>query len=265
MGGALTMSSELGRGSVFHLDVPVSPIDQEIVANTAVRRRVVGLRKGTVPPRVLVVDDEPHNRGWLKDLLSLVGFDVREAGSGEEAILVWQAWRPQVLLMDVRMPGMSGIDAARAIRADVRGSEPVIIALTASALGDERCACVESGMTDFLTKPCRETDLLERLQAHLGVDYVCAEDENAVADQGGTYGVLSPERAAALPGALTEAVLESVLSGDKDRLDLVTQEIEIRDAPMGKALKRLVDDFDYDALLDVFSRAASGTTDRSPS
>src|SRR5260370_5607305 len=176
MGGEITMSSQLGKGTVFCFEIPVLLSDTSADAKRAVRR-VIGLQPGQRTPRLLIVDDEPHNRGWLNELLTLVGFSVREAENGEAAIRVLEEWRPQLILMDIRMPVMDGAEATRRIRANPAGKEPVIIALTASALKEDHQAVLENGMDDFISKPCREEELLDKIQAHLGLAYLYADEE----------------------------------------------------------------------------------------
>ena len=89
---------------------------------------------------MLIVDDERNNREWLNKLLTLVGFAIREADNGEEAIQIWEAWRPQLILMDRRMPVMDGIEATRRIRTHPAGEQTKIIAVTASAMDEDQAS-----------------------------------------------------------------------------------------------------------------------------
>ena len=73
-------------------------------------------------------------------LLASIGFSVRAAENGEAAIRDWEEWSPRLILMDVHMPVMDGLEATRRIKADPRGKETVIVALTASAMNDQRVA-----------------------------------------------------------------------------------------------------------------------------
>lgn len=121
--------------------------------------------------KVLVADDQQGNRDWLMKLLTLIGFEVRGADNGAAAIQVWEEWHPRLILMDVHMPVMDGLEATRRIKGDPRGKETVVVVLTASALGDDRLAAMGSGADDFLAKPCREDQLLKTLSAHLNIAY----------------------------------------------------------------------------------------------
>jgi CheY-like chemotaxis protein/anti-sigma regulatory factor (Ser/Thr protein kinase) len=116
--------------------------------------------------RVLLAEDNPINALLARTLLQREGAHVDRAGSGEEAVAALAAARYDLVLMDVRMPGMSGVEAVRAIRA--RGVTTPIVALTADAFEDDRRACLAAGMDDFLTKPLTETALRAVLARWVG-------------------------------------------------------------------------------------------------
>ncbi len=116
--------------------------------------------------RVLLAEDNPINALLARTLLQREGAQVDRAGSGEEAVAALAAARYDLVLMDVRMPGMGGVEAARAIRAN--GVATPIVALTADAFEDDRRACLAAGMDDFLTKPLTETALRAVLSRWVG-------------------------------------------------------------------------------------------------
>ena len=164
MGGGLTVSSEVGVGTIFHFEIPFETGSADAVVKETVHRRVIGLQPGQPVQRLLIVDDQRTNRDWLNKLLTSIGFLVREADNGKAAMRVWEEWRPQLILMDIRMPVMNGLDATRGIRAHANGGEPVIIALSASALEQDRRTVMDSGVDDFLSKPCREEVVMESIR-----------------------------------------------------------------------------------------------------
>ena len=256
MGGEIMLSSVPGKGSRFYFEIPVKSAAVDPVERRMERRRVAGLLADGEPPRVLVVDDEPYNRGWLTALLKSVGFAVAEADNGEAGIRLWEAWRPRLILMDMRMPVMDGMETTRRIRALPGGRDTVILALTASALEEDRRAAFESGVDDFLPEPCAEADLFQRLRKHLGLEFKFAEDETAeedavdIAGQAGTAGVC-----ANLPIHLIVELQQAVGNGEKGVLDELIGKTAELDKAAARVLRQLADKYEYDALTNLLEEA----------
>jgi CheY-like chemotaxis protein len=260
MGGRLTLSSELGRGTVFHLEVPVEPGDCMANTESAHARHVRHLAPGKGVPRILLADNEPTSRGWLNQLLTSVGFQVREAVDGAAAVQIWQAWRPRLILMDLDMPGVNGLEAIRSIRAQPAERETVIIVLTASAVDDERQMALRCGANDYLPKPCLERDLLEKLRKHLGVTYVYA-DEGALRRPGASgcdTATLPTEALANMPARLRDELHDAILVGDKTRIDKLIRAVHEHDAPLARSLQDLANRYDYDTLNHLLARRDAG-------
>ena len=117
------------------------------------------------------------NRKLLVRMLAPLGFEVREAANGQEAIEIWDFWEPHLIWMDMRMPVMDGYEATRRIKATTKGQATVIIALTASALEEDRVVMLSEGCDGYMRKPFREADLFDALDHHLGVRFVYQEME----------------------------------------------------------------------------------------
>jgi CheY-like chemotaxis protein len=199
---------------------------------------------------VLLVDDQDANRGWLRQLLATLGFEVGEATSGEEAVELWRAWRPELVLMDMRMPGIGGDEATRRIRRERGGADPVIIALTASVLADDREEVLQCGVDEFIGKPVRESELLDKIQARLGLEYEYAVQEAWPASRDAPPPVaLAPGALAVMPAAALDAMRAATTSGDIDQLRAFFGEVERSAGPAtASALRTLADRFDYDGL-----------------
>ena len=255
MGGDITLSSHVGKGSVFVIHLPLKEGHAQAVQAKDNPRHVLKLQLGQAPCRVLIVDDIEDNRQLLAQLLAPVGFEIRLATNGAEAILEFEQWRPHLILMDFRMPVMDGHEAIRRIRAMVGGQELKIIAVTASAMDDNRQELMEIGADDFIGKPFRETELFQKIQAHLGVKYLYAEDATAEA-QGETV-VLTAESLARCPKDLIHSMREAVITADLDQLLTKIKEVEARDPRIAQALRWLAEGFQYQKLLDLLSTGAS--------
>lgn len=118
---------------------------------------------------VLVVDDAPPNVKLLRLILKDAGYRVLEAGSGPEALDVLHREKPDAMVLDVRMPGMTGYEVCEAVRRDPEfGALPVIM-VTALSLPEERIRGIEAGATDFITKPFNKKELLARVQTSLAL------------------------------------------------------------------------------------------------
>jgi two-component system KDP operon response regulator KdpE len=114
--------------------------------------------------RVLVVDDEPQIRRVLRSTLTARGYEVHEARTGEDALESIRENRFDLVLLDVSMPGLSGLAACREIRA---GSEVAIIMLTVSDSEEDKVAALDAGADDYVTKPFGTPELLARIRAAL--------------------------------------------------------------------------------------------------
>jgi len=255
MGGDITVTSSAGRGSIFRLEVPIECGDARVAERLGTHRRVIGLRAGTKAPRILVVDDQFENRDWLMKLLTTVGFSVRGADNGEAAIRTWEEWSPELILMDVHMPVMDGLEATRRIKADPRGKETVIAVLTASAMADDRRAVFQSGATDFLAKPCREDELLEKMRALLNIAYDYEETSIAESQPAGAA-TLSAQRLGQLAPELIEELKNATLDGNRKLLKrLILKVRETGGAESAHALQQLADKYEYEAMTGLLEEA----------
>ena len=118
--------------------------------------------------RILVVDDEPHIRRILTTVLGIEGFSVRLARDGTEGLKIWTADPFDLVILDLVMPGASGLEVLAKIRSHPeRGSTPVII-LTAKGQDTDRQAALAGGADDFLTKPFSPKKLVARIREILG-------------------------------------------------------------------------------------------------
>ncbi|HEX3745341.1 MAG TPA: PAS domain S-box protein [Bryobacteraceae bacterium] len=247
MGGDIAVASTAGEGSTFLLEVPVGRGDGAVANRQVATGRVVRVHGEPEFWRILVVDDRPENRGWLVKLLASVGFSVREAGNGASGIQVWEEWRPQLILMDVHMPVMDGLEATRRIKASAQAGETVVIALTASAMQEDRTSVRQSGADDFLAKPCGEEELLEKIAVHLHVAYEYAP--TAAEEQPAT---LSAESLREFPAAMVQQMRDATLSGNRRMLNRLIGEMRrSEDAGPAQALQELVDRCEYDALMEL--------------
>lgn len=175
--------------------------------------------------RILVVDDTPRNLKLLADLLTATGYDVVTAASGSEAIARVTHDHPDLVLLDVVMPGMNGYDVCRAIRDDPATSILPVIMVTALEPSSERVKGLEAGADDFLAKPISQPELLARVRSLLRVKrlYDTVEEQaaqlaewNRTLEQRVTEQVTQLERLGRLKRFLPPQVVERVVAGSTD-------------------------------------------------
>ena len=251
MGGDITVKSQVGKGSVFSIHLPLKEGEAQAVQAKDNPRHVLKLVPGQATCRVLIADDIEDNRQLLAQLLGPVGFEIRLATNGAEAVEEFEAWRPHLILMDFRMPVMDGHEAIHRIRAMPGGEIPKIIAVTASAMDENRHELMEIGADDFLSKPFREVELFQKIHTHLGVEYIYADEPPVAAEENAAE--LTSESLAGWPQDTINPMREAVITADLDQLLAMIQAVEVRDPRVAGGLRRLAESFQYQKLLELFS------------
>src|SRR5579862_5193194 len=117
-----------------------------------------------MPGRILVIDDEPQITRVLRAALTAQGYDVRTANEPEEGLRVFKDWPPDLVITDLMMPGISGVDVCHAIRA--QGSTPVLV-LSVREHERSKVEALDAGADDYVTKPFGIQELLARVRAHM--------------------------------------------------------------------------------------------------
>jgi two-component system, sensor histidine kinase and response regulator len=176
MGGDLGLTSELGMGSRFWIDVqlglppPASarPAPSSVTVQPTERTPLELLRARHAGKRVLLAEDNALNRMIAVEMLRSAGLEVESAEDGEVAVHKALEGHFDLVLMDMHMPVMDGLDAARSLRSAQATASLPIVAMTASVLQEERDACFAVGMNGHLAKPFTMQQLYETLLAHLG-------------------------------------------------------------------------------------------------
>jgi signal transduction histidine kinase/FixJ family two-component response regulator len=272
MGGEIAVQSALGQGSTFQFELPVKLAAESAVEAAQPTRQAVGLEPGQPAYRVLVVDDKEPNRKLLVKLLAPLGFQVQEAADGGEAVAIWERWDPQLIFMDMRMPVMDGYEATRRIKGTTRG-QGTVIALTASALEEDRAVILSEGCDDYIRKPFREADLLAALEQHLGARFVYQElaaEERAAACAAPTgVGTLKDGRplsaaVAAMPAAWREELREATILGSLESITAVIARAGEDDAALAEALQELAQGYRHDTVLALLQQAGGRDEQAAP-
>jgi len=117
--------------------------------------------------RILVVEDQEDNRRILRDLLTSVGYEIIEAVTGEEGVALAETGHPDLILMDIQLPGIDGYEATRRVRALPALRQVPIIAVTSYALSGDDVKAMEAGCTDYVPKPFSPRALLAKIRQYL--------------------------------------------------------------------------------------------------
>jgi CheY-like chemotaxis protein len=250
LGGDITVTSEVGQGTVFAIYLPLNESDVHAMQLIDDPLAVLSLKPGQTKCRVLVADDVEDNRELLVQILEPVGFEVRLACDGEQAVNEFKSWRPHLILMDVRMPVMDGREAIRRIRAAAQGEAITIIAVTASAMDENRQELLAIGADDFIGKPFQEADLFRKIQTHLGVEFLYVE--KAVAERSEVVVELTAESVACLPQDLIHVMRDAVIGADLDQLLAKIEDVAATSPDIARGLRSLAERFEYQKLLDLF-------------
>ena len=219
MGGDIVIDSAPGPGTrlLFDCSLPLATEGALPAAPAAGRLlgRVTGLAPGSLCPNILVVDDVESNRDVVRLMLQNIGIDtVREADSGKQALEVVRSWRPDLVLMDRRMPEMDGYQACAAIAHALHGQSVKFVMLTASAFSEEREAALPT-VDGYLTKPLREQALFDELQRLLPALRYVYEEPAPVAPAIGTEDQAALQRELEqLPAALAQQLAELAIICD---------------------------------------------------
>ncbi|MGF1538505.1 MAG: DAHL domain-containing protein [Elainellaceae cyanobacterium] len=255
MGGELVVTSEPGQGSCFCFSIQAATVLCRPAEPSSSDRAIVGLAPGQPAYRVLIAEDVAENRQLLMALLKPVGFDLKEAQDGQEAVQICRAWRPHFVWMDLRMPVMDGYEATQQIKA--LEDAPVVVAITGSVFQEEQNTAIAAGCDDFIRKPFRTAVIFEKLATFLGVRY---RYEDALA---GRDGATAPSQVAL--GAITAAHLQVMPPEWRSRLHQAATRVDgqgtmdlIADIPpehaeLAQGLRHLVNSFSFERLVALSS------------
>jgi predicted ATPase/signal transduction histidine kinase/CheY-like chemotaxis protein len=259
MGGDMTVTSDLGKGTTFKFDIQASVVEAHDIESAKSTHRVIALEPNQSRYRILIVDDKLDNRQLLIKLLNPLGFELKEASNGAEAVELWDNWEPHLIWMDMRMPVMDGYEATKQIKSTTKGQATAIIALTASVLEEERAVVLSTGCDDFLRKPFREADIFEVMHKHIGVRYVYEEQiqRDSSITEDGKYNVLTPTALAALPREWIANLQQALPQGDLDLITTIIEQISTQNAPLANAISSCIDNFEYDKILTLITEAIS--------
>ena len=255
MGGDLIATSEIGKGSRFRLEIPAQKGIALMATEKTDPRRRFRLEAGHFPCRVLVVDDIEDSRAFLVLMLENAGFEVRGAADGWEAVAEFSRWRPQLVLMDKRVPNMNGDEAIERIRHSAGGDEVKIITMSADATDSVLKSTLAAGADAFMMKPFKIEEMFENIRVLTGVRYhsekAAAPDESPIPPPALTW-----EMVESIPDQLRKQLHNAAVGCRQGRLFTLLEEITCIDPVLSEKLRNIIERLDYEALIELFDQGS---------
>jgi two-component system sensor histidine kinase/response regulator len=252
MGGNIEVESVEGQGSTFFFQLPLwdyaSASSCALTPDTAVQlQQIVGLASGTVSPQILIVEDEADNRFLLTYLLESIGFSVKAATHGQMAIALWQEWQPQLILVDIQLPGIDGLAVTR----HIRQTDPTlpIFALTAFAFDSDRQRALDAGCTAFFSKPVNGQQLLQVIGETLDLTY---EYLNPTEEQTRpALGDLNPAMLDLMPAEWRSQLYAAAEQCSEPAIRLLLDKLPDHALLLKHTLLTIVENYDFDRILNL--------------
>jgi len=252
MGSNLHVKSELGRGSTFwfDLELPITEMENQRKRNSD--QDIMGYKWAEKRPlKCLVVDNKQHNRAVLVNLLEPLGFEIMEAENGQVGLSKATKMHPDVILMDLVMPIMTGFEATQKIRNVPELKDIIIIAASASVFDSHQQQSILAGCNAFLSKPIELEKLFTLLETHLKLEWLyeetaIKEGAKVMPDEESTYHIP--------PRKELDILYDLAMKGDIMLIQewaVRFEKIDPRFAPFAKNLAQLAKNFEVDEILTL--------------
>lgn len=247
--GDIFAESEPGEGTTFSFHFLTRTGKKTSFVSTKETDSIISLEPEFKNTRVLIVDDQEMNTDILKRTLEPLGFACIAVQNGIEAIEKSKTWNPALILMDVVMPKMGGIEATQIIKSDLNLKEIKIIAISASALDEERTSILKSGADGFIPKPFDEYELLHLIKQQLGLSYINRNIEKPE----------NKEHSTLLKSDLDEISIDTrkqihylATIGDKTEILTFMEKTDSINSKVKSVIMQYLDDYSFDSICDIF-------------
>lgn len=242
MEGDITIESEYGEGAEFTFSFKYLEGNESILKSDKEESQVASLSPEMKGLKVAIVDDRFENRDILHKKLDPLGFDTRMAENGKEAVELYKEWKPDIILMDVVMPVMNGVEATRQILKIAGNHEVKIFVVSASALESEQKEIMEIGATVFIKKPVMFNLLLAEMHNKAGVKFIYKEKKKKE--------IIKNSIPSDVPEHLKVRFLEASEEGNFTLLQDLLETLEKETGKSFKFIEDCINEMEFEAIIN---------------
>lgn len=251
MGGDITVSSKLGKGSIFAFTIVHTEGDLKKVQSAQKNaKRVLKLQEAYMGLKVLIVDDVVQNLEVAEALLKPIGFHIETTEQGKGIEQKVRQFLPDVVLLDLKISDVDTIEVIKKLRTLDDLNQIPIIAVSASIMDEDRSKFLAAGLDAIVLKPYRVEEVLEKIKIFTKVAYHYDETDHELQK---TAAEVPDNLTSKLPKGLIESFLQATIIGDVEELENLNRQITKIDKTSGEAIQKLIDEFEFERLKKIFS------------
>ena len=247
MGGTVEVTRDSEGRDRIRFELAVTEGSTQPVENIIPHRSLIG-GGNTEAIRVLVADDAELNCIVFTAILEHLGFDVRSVENGEEAVRQYDEWKPHIIMLDLRMPGMDGYEAARMIRTRPGGNDAVIFAATGDVTDSSKEKIRESGINGLILKPYDEDTIRKKIEEFVRISTTSGRnDTDRMPEQMPSETMAISE----LPHGIVARMQEAATNARLDILLQIADEAGVYNAGLAGRLRELIKRYDYESIFEI--------------